>query len=518
MRRIVSILLALALVLGLSLMATTPAAAAIINVPGTWPTIALAVANSGPNDVIQVMPGIYPEGQIVIPHNLTIEGIGGKPLINPIGSLTGTNAAGAWILVNPGVTFTLKDVVLDGTTFWIHQAVRNHGLTTVDSVDFLNIQGSLSGSPYRGVATQSYGGTVAGGAGSDSHGGGGTASTLTVIGCTFQQIGRIGVVVKGTASTASISGCTYTGKGAIDCLDYAFEAGAGGTMTVTGSTVTACTGVASSDGSTSAGILVTDYWGPGTSATITGNSLTGNTAGIGVGYLPTDASTVTAHFNNMGSNLPYGIDCWSTAITVDGTCNWWGAADGPSTVGPGSGDQVSTNVDYSAWLTEPYAPQKSVAAPGGTASFTPTQGNVEGLTAMAPPATPPVTLPYGMFNFTICCFGGSTATLGVTLPGPVPVGTKWYKYNGGAWDPLPIGSDDGDAFITVTLTDNNPIHDEDPTVGYIVDQGGPGYGGTVGWETYPVNKVRVFLPWIALCAAIAAGVSLVAARRRRAQS
>jgi hypothetical protein len=40
----------------------------------------------------------------------------------------------------------------------------------------------------------------------------------------------------------------------------------------------------------------------------------------------------------------------------------------------------------------------------------------------------------------------------------------------------------------------------------------------VGWETYPINKVRVLLPWIALFAAIMAGASLLVLRRRRVQS
>jgi uncharacterized repeat protein (TIGR01451 family) len=41
---------------------------------------------------------------------------------------------------------------------------------------------------------------------------------------------------------------------------------------------------------------------------------------------------------------------------------------------------------------------------------------------------------------------------------------------------------------------------------------------TVGWETYPVNKLRVLLPWIALLGAIIAGASLLVLRHRRAQS
>jgi len=158
------------------------------------------------------------------------------------------------------------------------------------------------------------------------------------------------------------------------------------------------------------------------------------------------------------------------------------------------------------------------AGPPGTANFTADGGNVVDLTAVSPPATPPVTLPYGMFEFKICCMTGSTATLNLTLPGPVPAGYKWWKYVGGSWYSLPIGSNDGDNFITVTLRDDVLPDDEDTIPGQITDQGGPGEPGAVGWETYPINKVRVFLPWIALFAAIAAGVSLLVLRRRRAQS
>ncbi len=35
---------------------------------------------------------------------------------------------------------------------------------------------------------------------------------------------------------------------------------------------------------------------------------------------------------------------------IDGTCNWWNSAGGPGPVGPGSGDPVSTFVDFTPWL------------------------------------------------------------------------------------------------------------------------------------------------------------------------
>jgi hypothetical protein len=154
----------------------------------------------------------------------------------------------------------------------------------------------------------------------------------------------------------------------------------------------------------------------------------------------------------------------------------------------------------------------------GTACFNSSAGTVEGLAAVATPAGAPVQFPHGMFSFKVTGLSaGQTITLNVTLPSSVPVGTKWYKYNGGAWDPMDIGSDDGDNFITVTLQEGALPDDEDSDPNQITDQGGPGSPGAVGWETYPVNKVRVLLPWIVLFTAAVAGAGLLALRRRRMQ-
>jgi hypothetical protein len=38
------------------------------------------------------------------------------------------------------------------------------------------------------------------------------------------------------------------------------------------------------------------------------------------------------------------------SLNVDGTCNYWGAANGPSSLGIGSGSHVGPGVDYSPWL------------------------------------------------------------------------------------------------------------------------------------------------------------------------
>jgi uncharacterized repeat protein (TIGR01451 family) len=63
-------------------------------------------------------------------------------------------------------------------------------------------------------------------------------------------------------------------------------------------------------------------------------------------------------------------------------------------------------------------------------------------------------------------------------------------------------------YVTGTAPGGDPVvSDSDPSHYYTQLP--------VGWETYPVNKMRVLLPWIGLLAAIIAGASLLVLRRRR---
>lgn len=92
------------------------------------------------------------------------------------------------------------------------------------------------------------------------------------------------------------------------------------------------------------------------------NTISGlNSAGadkIGV-YFESNPFFFTADVNrnslNVGSSA-FGIavaPALSTqypSLQVDGECNWWGAANGPSSVAAGSGSHVGPNVDYSPWL------------------------------------------------------------------------------------------------------------------------------------------------------------------------
>ena len=128
--------------------------------------------------------------------------------------------------------------------------------------------------------------------------------------------------------------------------------GAGAHATITQNSISENLGVASVDGSTSAGILVTTYYGAGSQALITYNDIYDCTDGIAVGYDGSDTSSVTAHYNNIHDNA-MGIG--STAPAVDATYNWWNSETGPTDAGNpgGTGDPVTGNVNYASYLTSP---------------------------------------------------------------------------------------------------------------------------------------------------------------------
>ena len=70
-----------------------------------------------------------------------------------------------------------------------------------------------------------------------------------------------------------------------------------------------------------------------TGTTITCNSIYGNVYGLYV-----------RDYANLSSGDP-------SVLSVTAEYNWWGDATGPAGAGSGSGDNVSTNVDYDPWLT-----------------------------------------------------------------------------------------------------------------------------------------------------------------------
>ena len=157
--------------------------------------------------------------------------------------------------------------------------------------------------------------------------------------------------------------------------------------------------------------------------------------------------------------------------------------------GYGVSDEETVWVNCTPTPTPTPTPPVSVetATGTGTATFQSDVCTIVALGAIDEGTLPPdegkpdLEFPQGFFSFhVICPSPGGTVTLTIELPDAVPVGTEYWKYGPTLanliphWYSIPIGSDDGDNIITITITDGG-IGDNDLTEnGEIVDPGGPG--------------------------------------------
>ncbi len=92
--------------------------------------------------------------------------------------------------------------------------------------------------------------------------------------------------------------------------------------------------------------------GPHSTPTITCNWITNNTNGVHTLLM----AEPKINDNNICGNSDYGVLNTKLLLyppAVNAKNNWWGADDGPSGEGSGSGDAVSKYVDYSDWTGEP---------------------------------------------------------------------------------------------------------------------------------------------------------------------
>jgi len=151
----------------------------------------------------------------------------------------------------------------------------------------------------------------------------------------------------------------------------------------------------------------------------------------------------------------------------------------------------------------------------GTAEFESDQGSLTDLSAvdeatLPTEGKPNIVFPHGFFSFKITGLTpGAMVTVTITLPSDVAVGTEYWKYGPTLIDPtdhwyqLPMGSDDGDNVITITLVDGG-LGDDDLTAdGVIIDEGGPGKvpapsTSAVGGIIISVSKLKLFgiLLWV----------------------
>ncbi len=255
-----------------------------------------AISDAASGDTIKVAKGTYVNtAQVVIDKDLTIRGKGaGKTIIKP-GVDTGSSGdARGWWLVNPGIVFNLSRVTMDGSDRLVWQGIRHRGEGTIKRVKFTEIEFNES-TNYAGTAVAAFG-----------------TGPVDVYKCYFKEIGRVGVLYFGTGVNGSnFKYNRYTGKGDGDWLDYGVEFGGGAQGIVKYNKISGNRGVNSVDGSTSAGILVTTFFGAGTTATIKKNLIYRNSTGIFVGFNNQDTSVVDVRQNKIFDNGLNGIDIFS---------------------------------------------------------------------------------------------------------------------------------------------------------------------------------------------------------------
>ena len=283
--------------------------------------------------MLQVEVASYLEGQVLFTKDLTLQGQTGTEVVR-MGVDTGSSGdARGWFVVADGVDLEVRNLTFDGNGHLVYQGFRHKGTGRFENVAFRDIQYQPEGPAFQGIAIVSFNG-----------------GQLEVVNCSFESIGRAGVLAftSGSAATPTlIEGMTYTGKGDGAHLDYGLEINAGSHVVVHHSTFTDCFGQLAGEGvaAGSAAITVLNSSGSGTTATVESNTLLRNREGLRADFVATDPTVdLTAHFNRIVGN---GKAMVSMISPVDGEHNWWGCNEGPDS-GPDC-DTTAGPVDADPW-------------------------------------------------------------------------------------------------------------------------------------------------------------------------
>jgi parallel beta-helix repeat protein len=376
--------------------------------PG-YPTIGLAVAAAAPGDIIEVCEGIYNES-VTIAIPLTLRG--------PNAGTSALAARGPEAFVNsPVTTFNVtggQDVTIDGFTitgdFGIYVSlsttdtvIQNNRVTGVTRALTLDGPGSNASVLDNDLISNIR----------SLHVSGGPYANMTVNGNRFSGAATTGIFFSGALSN-SISGFEFRNNTVLHLANIAsnisngtvsgntFDVAAPGILnlqinlhnsivssnTFDGNSTTACFqlfgsqfGLVPSDHVTVSGNTFSNCNVYGIQLSqdihhifIANNTISNNVDGVNTRDIPppwdVTGKEIHINFNNITGNTNFGVRNGQMGV-LDAECNWWGAADGPGPVGPGSGDRVSTGVDFTPWLAAP--------APGGACfGGSPSGGTVTG--------------------------------------------------------------------------------------------------------------------------------------------
>ena len=336
-------------------------------VPTDYPTIQAAVDAAGCNTIV-VAPGTYAEN-VVIARPLTLDGAqAGQDARTSRGSESVINGGGANLTINVGGVivdgFTLDGPVSQGSASVVmmggvaspgemiennvfHNPGRAASFNTSRTVFTRNF---VNNTPTAGDGFQANSNPVQDDSIVDNNFGGANGAVYNAD-TTFIE-GNTNISVTGNKSTgdgtlvalfktngATVSGNTVVGDSNSSAI---YIGGGDSNVGIVGNSVTA----AGSAVNVANGFGV----GPNSVISITRNTLQNSKDGVKVGATAvTSAGTVVANRNRLTGNSMFGFENLSS-FNQDGTCNWWGAKNGPGPVGPGSGDRVTTNVTFSPWL------------------------------------------------------------------------------------------------------------------------------------------------------------------------
>lgn len=314
----------------------------------TYPSIQDAINAATAGQTLEVVAPSLLEGQVLVDRDLTLRGATGTEVVRMAVDTGNAGDNRAWFLVAAGVDLLVRDLTFDGNGFLVHQAFRHRGTGSFEDCVFRDIRYNDAGPDYAGTAVVAFGGRV------------------DVRRSSFETFGRVGVLAFGTGVVgAQLEDNVFTGKGDGNFLDYGIEVGAGAGAELRRNRFTDCRGVAASDGSRSAGVLVSTFFAPGTTALVEENDFLDNDRGLQIGS-GLDTSSVVAAFNRFSGNA-FGMG--STAPGVLAENNWWccngGPIDEPCDVLKGP-----EPIDVDPWLVLSLSADPTIVPPGETSQIT----------------------------------------------------------------------------------------------------------------------------------------------------
>jgi len=300
--KLFSILFVLVLVVSLGLVTAAPVAAATLtvnkslpNVPPNYHTIQAAIDEAGSGDTIIVAAGTYAAFQVQGKTNISIISTEGATVTTAnLVSVDVEPIEDAWVMA--GVKDS-DDINIEGINF---DGSGVSGEDVVVGIAYVDSTGSIADLAVENIfgADLAAGVVIIGDMGT-------SAVDLSVA---IVENSMAGVAIWN--AEVNLNGCTVAETDAGIVIGWPLAGFDPSTVNIQGSTI------ADND---EAGIWVCDN------------------------------SIVEAHFNNIVGNTDYGVRN-DGGETVDAIYNWWGDATGPSGLGPGDGDAVSSNVNFEPWL------------------------------------------------------------------------------------------------------------------------------------------------------------------------